>query len=883
MRPLIVEFSAFGPYPGYEKVDFEDLASKGLFLICGKTGKGKTMILDAMTFALYGKSSGHGRDSFEAMRCTNAEDNVDTFVKFTFESKGEVYVFTRTLSKKRTRFAAEFSAVKIDKAGNSTVLFENAREKDLNGLARELIGLEYEQFRQVIVLPQGQFERLLVSNSDEKEKILTSIFEGDKWKNVVDKMYEEVTGKKKALDDKLLRVKLLLQDEECEDVEELKSKIDTSVIRLETLKKQEKEGEYDKRVNSLRESLAVVEKFANLRDSERKLAKLVEEEPYIDALRDRLTGLRKAEKVKAYLIALDSAKADMTLREEECIKIKSDWLRSEEDMQAAGREMEQHTGAASVNEELVGRRKLYELRTSEYERVDELTLQYKSSCDELKRITEKEEKDRAALKAAEGALQTAEAEYTNIRKEHDRIRAAYIKGITGILASELTEGEPCPVCGSREHPAKAVSGDINVSSMELDDAKAEEDLAYENLNDKRRLMEEAKAELDINKSLTDSVKDRNLALGEQLKHVREGLIEGIDSLASLRKAVDDLDAQIKEYNERTVSLREEYEEASRKHSALRARFEAGELELKKASQAYSLAVEALNDIMTQNGFGSIEEVRDKVADLDNGEALTEKVNSYESALKAAGEVVATHSAAVEGLTEPDEDKVREALAQADKERLELSSEMGALEAMIDHLEKRLADIEEDLTGTEEERIRLEDDLAFLKKVRGDTGIGLQRYVLGIRFASVIEAANAMLEKVHGGRYVLFRTDEKGQNSNKRGLELKVFDKHSGLTEGRSVSTLSGGEKFLASLALSIGMSTIARGSGIKVEALFIDEGFGSLDEDSITDAMDVLNAIKEANGMVGIISHVQLLQERITSKLIVKDNEKGSYITRSIG
>ena len=186
-------------------------------------------------------------------------------------------------------------------------------------------------------------------------------------------------------------------------------------------------------------------------------------------------------------------------------------------------------------------------------------------------------------------------------------------------------------------------------------------------------------------------------------------------------------------------------------------------------------------------------------------------------------------------------------------------------------------------GMEEKIREAEEDFAFAKKLRGDSGTGLQRYVLGIMFSSVVAAANQMLELVHGGRYRLYRSDEKAQGTNKRGLELKVFDRNSVEHGGRFVSTLSGGEKFLASLALSIGMSTIAQKSGIKIEALFIDEGFGSLDEDSISDAMNILGSIQQANGLVGIISHVQLLQDRIPTKLQVQEVEGGSHIIQTIG
>ena len=184
MRPVKVEFQAFGPYAGYEMVDFDAVASMGLFLICGKTGIGKTMILDAMTFALYGKSSGHGRDDFTAMRCTNAAFEVTTFVKFKFENNGKYYIFERRLERKRKNLAQSYNVMSRDDNGVWQPLLENAKERALNELAVQIIGLEYDQFRQVIVLPQGQFERLLTSNSDEKEKILTNIFGEGKWQGI---------------------------------------------------------------------------------------------------------------------------------------------------------------------------------------------------------------------------------------------------------------------------------------------------------------------------------------------------------------------------------------------------------------------------------------------------------------------------------------------------------------------------------------------------------------------------------------------------------------------------------------------------------------------------------------------------------------------------
>lgn len=172
MRPLIIKFQAFGPYKNEEIIDFEKISKQGIFLICGETGSGKTTILDAMTFALFGKRSGGMRDQLEAMRCKQSEWGTDTYVSFDFELMQKTYRFERRLECKKVKLSSSQNVYLKNEEGIFEPIFENCKEKDINAKAKELLGLDYEQFRQVIILPQGQFEKLLTSNSDEKEKIL---------------------------------------------------------------------------------------------------------------------------------------------------------------------------------------------------------------------------------------------------------------------------------------------------------------------------------------------------------------------------------------------------------------------------------------------------------------------------------------------------------------------------------------------------------------------------------------------------------------------------------------------------------------------------------------------------------------------------------------
>ena len=319
------------------------------------------------------------------------------------------------------------------------------------------------------------------------------------------------------------------------------------------------------------------------------------------------------------------------------------------------------------------------------------------------------------------------------------------------------------------------------------------------------------------------------------------------------------------------------------YTEVKARLISAKQETEASLERHKEAGERLAKGLLANDFENEDAARAVLIDPDEIERIRNRIAKYYAEVKAADDNLNLLIKELDGRSEPDEEKCNRIVNEVNGIRTEYTEKKAILENNIERLENKYKNLISEGEGIEEKIHQTENDYVFAKKLRGDTGTGIQRYVLGVMFSSVVVAANKMLEHVHGGRYRLYRTDDKAQGSNKRGLELKVYDKHSEDGNGRFVSTLSGGEKFLASLALSIGMSTVAQKSGIKINALFIDEGFGSLDEDSISDAMNILNSIQEANGLVGIISHVQLLQERIPTKLKVIEVEKGSHIVKTIG
>lgn len=884
MKPIKIEFQAFGPYTGHEVVDFNEIASKGLFLICGKTGIGKTMILDAMTFALYGKSSGNVRDDFEAMRSTNADFNTPTFVKFIFENNGDYYLFERRLERKRTNLSASYN---MQKKGDDGVWkcidTENPRATDLNNKAVELIGLEYGQFSQVIVLPQGKFEKLLTSNSDEKEKILTSIFGEDKWKYIAEKFFEETQQRKTELENKKQRIDRSLEDEDCDTFADLHLIIEHKEKELSEINEDFLKEDFSKKNEDLQKQLMLINSFKNLHNHENALRDLKEQKDDRKAWEETLLWGTKADKTRKYIDAFDSALKELNDRESDERKALKDKGEKEKAFEKAEKNYNDIIAKKEEVEEYRKKKIEYEGKTSDYEGLE-------SASNEVKTLKSNLKKDEKTLNEAKDSyeqyaqvISSLKDKYDELQAEHNNLLNTYLAGITGELATKLEEGKPCPVCGSTTHPMKASVAENNVSKEDVDAKKIEADDAYKNMNDAVQEQNAAKDKYDSLKKEYDNAKEVVIKKETKLKAMQKSLIAGIESFKDLNTAISNFKKAIDFYETTLANAEKDKTSATKYLTEAESKFKACEKETKKAKDKYKKAEEELNKSLSDNEFEDTDSAREFLLTPEEIEEYQKEIAEYDANVKSEEKQIKDLMKALKDVDEPDETECKKAIKELDDRKVEFEKQKAFLEGEINRLKAKEESLLKESEGLPEQIRIASEDYLFAKKLRGDSGTGLQRYVLGIMFSQVIASANKMLEMVHGGRYRLFRSDDKAQGSNKRGLDLKVYDSHSAESEGRFVSTLSGGEKFLASLALSIGMSTIAQKSGIKIEALFIDEGFGSLDEDSIGDAMNILNSIQEANGLVGIISHVQILQDRIPSKLMVEQHGKGSHIVQTIG
>ncbi len=885
MKPLRLEFQAFGPYKDREVIDFEDLAKYGLFLIKGPTGSGKTTIFDAMTFALYGGGSGTdsksktGRNDFEEWRCNQADDTTNTEVEFTFEVHGDVYRFTRRLFKKTKNYHTEFDVSLRNADGVFITMLENAKEKEVTDKAEELIGLSKEQFRQVVLLPQGQFEKFLTADSASKEEILTKIFDADIWGKYADAFFDKAQARKTALDDMKKAVDSSLAEEgEYKSIEELEQ----CVVEIREVNKlldadfeQYNADAKQKQLNSDRE---LAGKFDNLHKLEKQKVTLQEQADIYKQKESKVSAAEKVDIFTDYIDDWEKTQKSCSERSKALDNKQAQLIPAEDHLKAtdsAKKELENSSPVEAMNKQ-IGE---LEAKRSIYENIDQLMAEAEKA---KKEWSIAENNSKAAVKASEDAIERAKSAYEDLErkdKEAADTRQRYFAGIYGEIASELTEGEKCPVCGNTHHPEPAAKIDGSVSKEQVDEAEAAREKANKCFTDANNDKEAKVAALKLAQDDERARHDLYINAQKAWENSKGGMIEGITTISELESAIDKCKAIIRDYNNKLESITQAFNDATKNLATVKSDIANAEGEYKKAKEECDRATKTLNDELAKQGYDSVESVKTIMLSAEEQKAIREDLVAYNTELKNVTADLEAIASELVKYTEPDKNCFDNRQAEIDAKNKEYTGAKSANDSKI----KRLDDKVKKLKGMEAQyKGKLdaaEADLKFAKQLRGDTGIGFKRYVLGIMFNQVISEANNMLKHVHNGRYQIVRTNDKSAG-NKRGLELIAHDNRKPLEKGRNVAMLSGGEKFLVSLALSIGMSSVAQKSGIQIEALFIDEGFGTLDDESIGDAMDVLACVRETNSMIGIISHVQLLESTIGKQIEVCKSDEGSFIKK---
>ncbi len=889
MKPITLEFVCFGPYMEGQSVNFEDLERDGLFLICGETGAGKTTILDAMCMALYGRASGGARGELADMRCKLADKDDVTRVEFVFDNGGRQYKFLRVLRRVKTRNQEE---VKYDEeqqcmerlGGEWKPLLANAKKTAVNEMAEQIIGLTYDQFRQVIILPQGQFERLLTSKSDEKEEILTKLFHAERWERAVQRIYDQVSAQDDELKRELEGIKQELRKygDDCDSLGELQRKKEDAEKELDELNKQAQTAATTVETLEKRQKRALLDDqaFKELKKAEEALNNLQKQVPDMEKEGKLLDMADKAEKLRTIYEKYD--------QEKERLKRTTDKVAS------AQKKLEEAENAAKEKENA---REAHEAGREEYEAKKERLPLLKNAVELYKTLSHKLERCDAAdkqlqtaktqddqcgqkLKAADERLGKAVEKQRATMEAYQRGQHAYLQGIGGVLAQKLVQGKPCPVCGSREHPAPAEMSEGHITDSELNALSEAMDQANREEKDAREARNSAADRKKETEEALGKAKDEWTQCQEAYKSAKAGMLEGIDTSEELERAIQATAAAIQKFEQEEKSIAAALQEA--RTAAAEANGETCRLqeELKEVQKEAKAQTAAWQEALKVSPLEDEAQFMASCMEPEEYEQRRKTYDDFRVQLGAAEKSVEEKQrVAVDGKATPILEAVEAALQEAKKDADQRRDKVVRAEAALENMGKTLENLTARKEAHDKKRVDVDRNMEFAKRLRGSAGVSLQRYVLGVRFAAVTAEANRLLETIYGGRYRLYRTDEASGRTHKKGLELEVYDTTQG--QRRSVNTLSGGEKFLVALSLAIGLSSVVRsgGGGVHMEAMFVDEGFGSLDDNAVDDAVSILQGIRQQSGaVVGVISHVGRLEETIPTKLEVKKGRKGSRI-----
>ena len=912
MRPLKLKMVGFGPYAGVQELDFDCLGSSGLYLITGDTGAGKTTIFDAITFALFGEASGNNRNP-SMLRSKYAKEDMPTRVELTFAYSGKVYTVTRNPTYERAK--TKGTGTTTESAG-AELTYPDGRQitkrGEVDAAIREIVGLTREQFSQIAMISQGDFRKLLQAETSERQKIFRDIFKTDFYVMLQNQLKEKAGEVRGQRDQASQSIRQYINGVTCDEdsvyaLDAQKAKNGelpvTEVIELfRTLLEQDRQAEL-----ALEAELAAVEKeleqiTSQLTQAEAYeaaktvLAERVAEEAALSAqleiARDALSAAQETvseqegmqsritetelllpsyDELEAYRAAHAAAQAELAkaqTTQENAVKEKNDLttqitgLRTEQkDLADVSAEKEKLT---AQRQQLVDRQKQF--------------VDFLSGMEGLAR-------EQAELAKRQEDYLKAEEASSALLREYEVKERAFLREQAGIMASSLTAGMACPVCGSIEHPHPAVLAEGAPTEADVKAAKAE----YDRAQDKTKKASNEAQKLKGTVGTTEEILAKEI----------DSLIPGI-SLEDSTKAAEEqenlLAVQIEGLNVQIAALakkmarREELDVLlPKKELLLRA---AEETITVKTAEIASLTAKA------ESSEAQIHALRNKLAFPDKAAAeaeisalraesdkLRQNLQTAETAHNQCKENLAGVRGTIEQLHKQLEGGVDIDTVQLRTKKDEYAAQKTVVMAKQKIVHTRISTNETALQGVSAKAAeveRLDKKYVWMKalsdtangSVSGKDRVMLETYIQTTYFERILARANIRLQKMSGGQYDLKRREKADNKQSQSGLELDIID-HINTTE-RSVNTLSGGEAFLASLALALGLSDeVQMSTGIHLDTLFVDEGFGSLDSESLSKAYSTLTGLTEGNRLVGIISHVAELKEKIDKQIVVKKEKTG--------
>ena len=926
MRPLRLTLSAFGPYAAETTLDLEKLGKGGLYLITGDTGAGKTTLFDAITYALYDHSSSGIREG-SMLRCKYADDKTPTFVELEFEVHGVRYMVRRNPEYQRPKARGE--GMTTEKA-DATLTYPDDRPpvtkaKDVTAAVQEIIGLDYNQFSQIVLIAQGQFTKLLNASTEERSRIFRKLFRTQRYAQLQERLQAEAaalnqqrTTQNAKLDSLLGGLQFSPEDPDAEALRALCAQTvpETALTLLDAL--------------TARQAAALEEAGTALQTTEAQLDK-VQQQLGAAAQAQRLAqqlAARQAE-LAAARPALDAARAEADRHAGDAAQLDAltaqvtqaqSALAAYDALDALCRQQTEARDAARLAAAQAHKRRTQldslnaalaaaETELSALADADTRLLALQTRSAQLaqrgealakleQRLAECQRQAKRAHKAQE-SYRVAAAAQDEARTRQNTLERAFLDAQAGLLAESLTEGAPCPVCGSTHHPARALLPHTAPTQAQVEAARqtaAEADRQAQNASAAAQsaLAAANEAKISLRRDAETLLPERFTA-PEGTVPLTFALMTNVlaEETAALQTTQADCATQCRQAEadcRRKAQLEADRQNKTRQRPAL----EQAAAEADRSAAAQNASADALEgQIAERRAALPYPRRADAQAALDKLEAdrsaLRTGMDTAQRRLKQAEQTVAAAEAAVEALRTQQTAAQKELPARSAEE---LTAQQTALTAARETLRSREKQLSAQLLpnrktaaqyrAAAEARQTLESRWQWVSALAATAGgtltskqkIKLEAYIQMNYLDRILRYANTRLMQMTAGQYELERIGAENQRS-QSGLDLGVIDHYNGTR--RSVKTLSGGESFKASLALALGLSDEVQSSagGIRLDTLFLDEGFGSLDEESLELAIRVLSGLTEGDRLVGIISHVGALKDRIDRQVVVHKARTG--------
>ncbi|HAS6477791.1 TPA: AAA family ATPase [Vibrio parahaemolyticus] len=1009
MKPIKLTMQAFGPFAKTETIDFEKLGSNALFLINGPTGSGKTSILDAICFALYGETTSNERQGIQ-MRCDLASPQLLTEVTLDFSLHGKVYRVTRAPEQEAPKARGEGLTVRKHTASlyelGETEKLITSKTTQVKTEITNIIGLNETQFRQVMVLPQGKFRELLLATSKEREEIFGQLFETDIYKKIEYALKDKASSISKAKDEFDNQIRGALQVAGVTSEAELTEQRETLSVQFASAQKREQESlaQLNAVKTEIQRAETLSNEFKKREQAEASLHLHLQQTETISARQLQLENAKKASRIELPYITLQNAAQQVQDLNQKVavlsqdLKAADDVLKTKEQAFQQAKEQanrvptltEQQYQLESMKSKLVEKVELDSAiaaglqQKSEFEetlkkyivfrekltqdalqaqkvleqaRIDvasiggvdaEIKQQQRlmSDLQKLGNLNQELSKLDALTSSKQASVTQAKSYYENLQREADALELSWHNAQAAVLALRLQTGEQCPVCGSTEHPQPAQFVGDEVTKEQVQQARHKEREAQITLNQLSNQLEQhniaiAQYTQQIEQMVSELGQNANLEL-QALQASIHQLNERLQHLNAMNIA--QLEQSVNELNQRCLVGEGKINDLQNQMAANESTIKANQQQLAKLSASlgdkYTSLAQLENDLTQihkqivelNNGLESAQvQLQQAVLAKSNVDSqltthqqwlleanskLEDAKTEWESALKASAfadeahflqskvseqqtqtwqqeidnfkqtqiqleQTLADLNQALKAVDKPNLEALNVSLSTAQNSYLEIRNQLDSTRSLFEGLEK----VRNEISNLHDKNRKLEEEYKVFGTLydvaSGKTGsrISLHRFVLGVLLDDVLIQASQRLSLMSKGRYILARKTEGFKGAAGRGLDLVVEDGYTG--KMRDVATLSGGESFMAALALALGLSDVVQSysGGIRLDTLFIDEGFGSLDPESLDLAIQTLVDLQQTGRMIGVISHVSELKEQMALRIDVEPSRFGSTVS----